>query len=176
MTCDCPLNGRRVDGEGSLDPRIVLIGEAPGRAEEEQGRPFIGPSGQLLRKTLESLGVDLEECYITNTVKCRPPENRNPTPVEVQACREQLDAELEATGTPEWYVFVGKVAAESMLGSRTIVMKRDTTRPIWWRKTKAIIVYHPAAVLRNPTLRPAFEAGLTFLKPPPLGSVQARLF
>lgn len=175
MTCDCPLSGRRVNGEGPLDPRIVLIGEAPGRIEDEQGRPFVGPSGQLLRKTLEDMGIDITECYITNTVKCRPPDNRTPTAVEKAACRPELDAELEATGKPKWYVFVGKTAAEAMLGPG-IVMKRNANKPMWFRGTKAVIIYHPAAVLRDSTLRSAFEKGLKYLKPPPATLKQTRLF
>lgn len=176
MSCNCPLNGRRVSGEGPLDPRIVLIGEAPGAEEERLGRPFIGRSGQLLRTTLAKYNIDVEtECYITNVVKCRPPDNRNPTKEEIAACREQLEGELDATGQPEWYVFVGAVAAEALLGCHVSMLAR-VNRTMLWRNTRTTIIYHPAYVLRNPQAMAKFEGGIRLLMKPPTESTQQRLF
>jgi len=176
MPCNCPLSGRRVDGEGPLDPRIILIGEAPGAEEELQGRPFIGRSGQLLRNTLAKYNINVEtEVYITNVVKCRPPGNRNPTKEEIAACRPELEAELEATGFPEWYVFVGKVAAEALLGCQVSMMAR-VNRTMIWRGTRATIIYHPAYVLRNPQAMTKFEGGIRMLVKPSTASTQQRLF
>lgn len=176
MPCNCPLSGQRVNGEGPLDPRIVLIGEAPGAEEERLGRPFIGRSGQLLRNTLAKYNIDVaEECYITNVVKCRPPDNRTPTKEELAACRPQLEAELGATGTPEWYVFVGATAATAMLGTHVSMIAR-VNRTMLWRNTRTIIIYHPAYVLRNPAAMSKFEGGIRLLAKPPTESTQQRLF
>ncbi len=176
MKCEeCGLSGcPRVEGYGPSYTKIVMIGEAPGRVEVEQGRPFVGPSGQLLREALEEVGIDPESIYWTNTCLCRPPANRTPTKEETTACFERLMTELARRRRPEVYVFVGKTAAETCLGGR-IVMKRDANVFHRWRDSKALIIYHPAAVLRNSTLRSRLMAGLRMLVPAKK-TEQTRLF
>ncbi|HEW89812.1 MAG TPA: uracil-DNA glycosylase, partial [Candidatus Bathyarchaeota archaeon] len=97
----CPLHATRknpVPGEGSLDAELMLIGEAPGRWEDEKGRPFVGAAGKLLNKLLGVAGFRREEVYIANVLKCRPPGNRDPRPEEVSACTPFLDRQIEIIG------------------------------------------------------------------------------
>ena len=94
----CSLSGKRtraVPGEGSLTADVVFIGEGPGYYEDQEGRPFVGPAGKLLDELLESVGMNRQDVYITNMVKCRPPNNRDPLPGEIKACKPYLDRQLE---------------------------------------------------------------------------------
>jgi DNA polymerase len=95
----CPLAARRqrlVFGAGPATARVMLIGEAPGEREDQQGEPFVGPAGQLLGRMLAAIGLTREEVYITNLVKCRPPNNRDPRPEEAAACRPFLEGQIAA--------------------------------------------------------------------------------
>ncbi len=94
----CPLaRGRNhtVPGEGPADAKVMFIGEAPGFHEDRQGRPFVGAAGQFLEQLLQSIGMSREQVYICNVVKCRPPNNRDPLPQEIEACRLYLDRQIE---------------------------------------------------------------------------------
>jgi DNA polymerase len=161
-----PLDGSgpAIEGEGPANARIVFIGEAPGKVEVEQGRPFVGPSGELLRDTLDELGIDIREVYITNVVKCRPPNNRTPSDEEVAACMPHLEKELDRL-QPEWFVLVGRTAAQACL-KMPLSMEGKANTVVMWRGRRTLISYHPAAVLRDGKLMNRFEAGLRLLIKP----------
>jgi DNA polymerase len=138
-----------VFGEGDPDATILLLGEGPGRTEDELGRPFVGTAGQLLDKILLAVGFSREEVYITNTVLCRPPGNRSPLPEEVAACRVWLDERL-AVMDPRIIVCLGASAAQALIGS-DLRITRDRGR--WYRRGGARVMptFHPAALLRDPS-------------------------
>lgn len=164
----CGLAGTRnraVPGTGSARSGIVFVGEAPGAEEDRQGEPFVGRAGELLTRIIQAMddahlipGVPLsrETVYICNVLKCRPPENRNPLPHEVEACSPFLVRQLEAL-RPRMVCCLGKFAAELLLGVKgTIAGLRGRTYR--YRGSKMIVTYHPAACLRNPNLkRPVWE-------------------
>jgi uracil-DNA glycosylase len=164
----CGLSGTRtraVPGTGSAQSGIVFVGEAPGAEEDRQGKPFVGRAGELLTKMIQAMedkrllaGVPLsrDTVYICNVLKCRPPENRNPLPHEVEACSPYLMRQLEAL-KPRVICCLGKFAAELLLGVKgTIAGMRGRTYR--WRGSKLIVTYHPAACLRNPNLKgPVWE-------------------
>src|SRR5574344_2818503 len=115
----CTLSNSRTNvvfSDGTPNEKIMLIGEAPGYWEDMKGKPFVGKAGQLLDRILASIELDRNKIYICNTIKCRPPENRNPLPEEKQACREYLDAQIEAI-KPKIILLCGKVAVQSMLNT-----------------------------------------------------------
>lgn len=145
-----------VFGEGDPKADLMLVGEGPGQVEDEQGRPFVGPAGQLLDRILEAASISRSEVYITNIVKCRPPNNRLPNPDEVAACRGWLEAQIRLI-KPRIIVCLG------LLATRTIVDAKATMAAVhgkWFTRDGVWImaVYHPAALLRDPRLkRPAWE-------------------
>src|SRR5437763_13572866 len=95
--CDlCKSRTRAVPGEGDPHAKVLFIGEGPGFHEDKQGRPFVGPSGQLLQELLKSINLEREDVFITNVVKCRPPDNRDPLPAEIGACNDYLDRQIAA--------------------------------------------------------------------------------
>ncbi|MDR0571640.1 MAG: uracil-DNA glycosylase [Rickettsiales bacterium] len=150
----CELGKTRTNvvfGDGIPNNKIVLIGEAPGHDEDIQGRPFVGRSGQLLDKILESVGFSRKNnIYILNTVKCRPPENRNPLPIEREACRKFLEEQLNIM-QPKIIILCGAVAVSSMLDTRDGITK---IRGKWFNGrggTKIIPIFHPSYLLRNPS-------------------------
>lgn len=136
---------------GTPNHNIVLIGEAPGASEDEQGLPFVGRSGQLLDKILESIEIFRDKnIYICNTIKCRPPQNRNPLPEEKAACRKYLDTQLDIL-KPKVILLCGKVAVDSMLGLSDGISK---LRGKWFdgpNGAKMMPIFHPAYLLRNPS-------------------------
>jgi DNA polymerase len=137
-----------VFGTGNPRADLVVIGEGPGADEDAQGKPFVGRAGQLLTRMLESVGLSRDEVYITNTVKCRPPGNRNPEPDELAACAPVLAAQL-ATIQPKVVLALGSVATQALLGTREPIGKlRGRVHPYG----AAILVptFHPAFLLRNP--------------------------
>ncbi len=155
----CPLaEGRRTVVFGSGDPcaRLMLVGEAPGAQEDAKGLPFVGAAGQLLDKILAAIGLGRDEVYVANVVKCRPPENRDPTPEEVAACRPYLERQIELVG-PELLVALGRVAAQTLLGNAAPIAQLRGR----WHELAGIplrVTYHPAALLRAPELkRPTWE-------------------
>ncbi len=156
----CPLASTRknaVPGEGSRSPLVVVVGEGPGAEEDESGRPFVGPAGQLLDKMLAAIGLDRRtNCFITNVVKCRPPRNRDPEALERKACLGYLRAQIEAL-KPRAILCLGRVAVQTLLDTEEgIGSLRGRFRDFEGRPL--IATYHPSALLRDESLkRPAWE-------------------
>jgi len=156
--CKCELKKtakQAVFGDGSADTEIVFIGEAPGKKEDEQGKPFIGAAGKFLSEMLAEIKLAREDIYITNIVKYRPPENRDPKPSEKSACREWLADELKLI-SPKLIVFLGRHAMNDFFPTEQIskvhgklLIKKFTGIP-----TKYFYaLYHPAAALYNGGMR-----------------------
>ena len=144
-------------GEGSPEAKILIIGEAPGRDEDIQGRPFVGKSGQLLDKILAACGFTREvHVFISNIVKCRPPNNRVPTTNEAALCMPWLQQQIDLLN-PEIMILLGATALKYMAGpEHRITRERGQWMLVQGRL--AMPVYHPAALLRDPTLkRPTWE-------------------
>ncbi len=153
----CVLSRERtqaVPGEGSQSADIVFIGEGPGFYEDRDGRPFVGPAGMLLDELLASIGLNRPDVYITNMVKCRPPNNRDPLPGEIQACKPYLDKQLEMIG-PKVIVTLGRYSFSSFFPGQTISKARG--KPRRWNGLLVYPMYHPAAALHNPALRSVIE-------------------
>lgn len=155
----CSLrHGRQhvVFGEGSLEARVVCVGEAPGAVEDETGRPFVGPAGKLLDRLLLSVGFARDEVYICNVLKCRPPGNRDPRPEEIEACSPYLRRQLDLI-RPRVVVAFGTFAARTLLQVRES-LGRLRGRTHIYRGFPVVVTYHPAALLRNPAwTRPTWE-------------------
>lgn len=161
----CDLSQSRTNvvvGSGPVDARLLFLGEAPGRNEDKQGKPFVGAAGRVLNQLLESAGINRETVYITNVVKCRPPENRVPEKHEVEACSVYLRKQLEVI-SPDFVVLLGKTAAESFL-SRKVSMGEEHGKPFDKNGQTIMITYHPAAIIYNRKLREAIEADFKTLK------------
>ena len=147
----CKLHKGRhniVFGVGNPRARLMFVGEAPGEDEDLQGFPFVGKAGQLLTKMIEAMGLKREDVYIANTVKCRPPNNRNPEPDELESCEPFLKGQLAAV-RPEVIVTLGKFAAQSLLRDATPITRLRGQ----WRQYEGIPVmptFHPAYLLRSP--------------------------
>ena len=153
----CPLSQDRnhaVPGEGSLSADIMFIGEAPGFYEDRDGRPFVGPSGQLLEEMLGKIGLSRRDVYITNMIKCRPPNNRDPLPGELESCQSYLDQQIEMI-SPKVIVTLGRFSFSKFFPGEAISRARG--KPRKWRHLMVYPMYHPAAALHNPGLRPAIE-------------------
>jgi DNA polymerase len=150
----CPLvRGRRniVFGVGAPRARLVLVGEGPGREEDERGEPFVGEAGRLLDRMLFAIGLERSEVYICNVIKCRPPGNRDPEPGEIAACRPFLERQLAAIA-PEMILALGRVAGQSLLADNTPISRLRGQ----WRDYQGIPLlptYHPAYLLRNPVAK-----------------------
>jgi len=150
----CPLHKNRTNmvlGEGSPDARLVFVGEAPGQKEDELGRPFVGRSGNLLTKIIEAMGLKREEVYICNVIKCRPPENRDPKPEEIEQCEPFLIKQLDII-QPEVICTLGRFAAQTLLKTKTPISKLRGNFELY-NNIKLMPTFHPAAVLRNPNLK-----------------------
>lgn len=144
------LRLKAVPGEGPENASIMFIGEAPGWHENQQGRPFVGPAGQFLDELLASINLKRQDVYITNVIKCRPPENRDPLPDEIAACADYLDRQI-ALIKPKVVVTLGRYSMARFFGQESI--SRIHGQP---RKVDDVIVfpmYHPAAALHQPRLR-----------------------
>lgn len=139
---------RVVFGTGSPDADLVFVGEAPGRDEDRQGEPFVGAAGQLLTRIIQAIGLTREQVYILNVVKCRPPNNRNPKPDEVAACRPILEAQL-ACLKPRVICALGTFAAQTLLQTDEIISRlRGHFHNMG--DIPVMPTYHPAYLLRNP--------------------------
>jgi DNA polymerase len=136
-----------VPGEGNLGAELMFVGEAPGRDEDIQGRPFVGRAGQLLTKIIQAMQFKREEVYITNIVKCRPPENRNPHKQEIEMCQEYLREQLEMI-KPEVIVTLGKVAADSFIQSK-LGMTALRGSFYEFNNIKVMPTFHPSYIIRN---------------------------
>src|SRR3989442_7388981 len=156
----CRLNegrARAVPGEGPAGAKLFLVGEAPGRHEDEQGRPFVGAAGKVLDAALERAGLG-RDVFITNVVKCRPPENRKPRADEIAACRPYLVAQVRAV-RPSVLVALGDTAVSGLLGASVdLAGARRTVRR--FEQNPVLATYHPAAPLYNRRLTKEVEADL----------------
>jgi len=145
---------RVVPGEGAEDADIMFIGEAPGWHEDQQGRPFVGPAGHYLDQLLASIGLTRRQVFIANVIKCRPPGNRDPLPEEIEACKPYLDRQIELI-QPKLVVTLGRFSM-----ARAFPKARISHIHGQPRKVGGVIyypMYHPAAALHQPSLRPTVE-------------------
>ncbi len=154
---DCPLSRTRtnaVPGDGPATADIMMIGEGPGFHEDRQGLPFVGPAGKFLNELITSAELKREEVFITNVVKCRPPNNRDPMPGEIQACRKHLDEQI-AIINPKVIVTLGRFSMARFIPGQTIGRVRAKARQVEGRTIYPM--YHPAAALHNGSLRSVIE-------------------
>ena len=144
----CSGRTHLVFGVGNPHAKLVFVGEGPGAEEDAQGIPFVGKAGQLLTKMIEAMGFSRDEVYICNVIKCRPPNNRNPEPDEIESCEPFLKAQLGAI-SPQVIVALGKFAAQTLLREQTAITRLRGN----WRQYCGIPLmptFHPAYLLRNP--------------------------
>jgi DNA polymerase len=162
----CPAlvesRSRIVDGTGPADADLLFVGEAPGANEDEQGEPFVGRSGDVLDDGLREAGLARADVRITNCVRCRPPENRDPTGDELANCRGYIESELAAVD-PELVVTLGKVPAEHLL-ERSVAVTSEAgdieTLATEYGRFPVLLSVHPAATLYDPGQREALAAAL----------------
>jgi uracil-DNA glycosylase family 4 len=148
----CTLGRRQiVFGVGNPNADLMFVGEAPGRDEDIQGIPFVGRAGQKLTQIIEAIGLKRDDVYIANVIKCRPPENRNPEPDEVEQCEPFLFRQID-TIKPKVIVALGTFAAKSLLKS-TNSISRLRGHVYDYRGAKLVPTFHPAFLLRNPSCR-----------------------
>jgi len=150
----CKLAGTRtqvVYGSGNPNAELMFIGEAPGRDEDLQGKPFVGRAGQLLTDIIKAMKLSRDDVYIANVIKCRPPENRNPEPDELDACRPFIRRQIEFI-RPKVIVTLGKVALQSLTGKAYAI---SAARGQWseYEGIKVMPTYHPAYLLRTPSAK-----------------------
>lgn len=155
----CRLSNERnniVFGSGNPNADLMFVGEAPGRDEDIQGLPFVGRAGRLLTSIIEAMGLKREDVYIGNVAKCRPPENRNPSPDEIEACEPFLFKQIEII-KPKVIVCLGTFAAQLLLKTDEKISALRG-KLFDYRGTKLIPTYHPAFLLRSPSMkRPVWE-------------------
>ena len=169
-----------VFGVGSSEADLMFVGEAPGYYEDVQGEPFVGPAGKLLDKMIERIGLSRKQVYIANVIKCRPPNNRDPLPQEVEACFPYLQKQIEII-KPKVICALGNHAARSLL-RRNISISKERGKKIEADGFYLFLTYHPAAILRNANLLPVLERDFDSLKeilsepPPPPEPSQMSLF
>jgi len=166
--CDNRLN--TVPGEGDPESPVVFVGEAPGREEDEQGRPFVGSAGKLLDRLLEEAGLGREKVYIANILKCRPPGNRRPKSEEMRACAQHLEAQLQVISpvivAPMGNSAVGHMMKKYGLKRGRIGRVHGEVLPVEasWGRVCLFPLYHPAAVLYNRRLQQELKKDLESLK------------
>src|ERR1051326_1076021 len=162
----CPLGHTRtkfVFGTGNANAGVMFIGEAPGADEDAQGEPFVGRAGQLLNKIIESVSMKREDVYICNIIKCRPPENRAPLPMESETCTPYLMKQIELV-KPKFIICLGRTAAQWLLQT-TDNLGKMRGKLHDYHGIKLLVTYHPAALLRNPDWkRPTWEDMKMFKK------------
>ena len=160
-----------VPGEGSLDASILFVGEAPGYWEDVKGRPFVGAAGKVLDTLLAEINLSRIRVYITNVVKCRPPENRDPSPVEVETCTPYLNRQIKVI-QPEIIVTLGRHATSYVLSEAGLKEAAGITKlrgkvysvKLFGLPVSVLPTFHPAAVLHNPKYKDALERDFHFLK------------
>ncbi len=150
VRCKLHTLGRKqiVFGAGSMSAEIMFVGEAPGADEDEQGIPFVGRAGQLLTRMIGAMGLQRDDVYIANVLKCRPPGNRNPEPDEIQTCQPFLFRQL-ASIRPRVVIALGAFAARTLLATEEPI-SRLRGRVFEYRGSKLIPTYHPSFLLRSP--------------------------
>jgi uracil-DNA glycosylase len=154
--CDlCKGRTKAVPGEGNPHARVMFIGEGPGFHEDKQGRPFVGPAGQFLDELLSSINLKRSDVFITNVVKCRPPNNRDPLPEEINACNDYLDRQIAAI-KPQVIVTLGRYSMAKFFGNEKISAIHGRAR----KKDGYICIamYHPAAGLHQASLKETIRA------------------
>lgn len=157
----CKTRTNAVPGKGSPNAQIMFIGEAPGRTEDLRGEPFVGAAGRKLDVLLENNGILRESVYITNVVKCRPPNNRIPTSDEQQACSEYLKAEIELIN-PKIICVLGNTACNSILGQGDIT--KNHGQIVEKNGRTYFLTFHPAATIYNQQLYSLMEQDIRLLK------------
>ena len=150
----CKSRTKAVPGEGNPHAKVMFIGEGPGFHEDKQGRPFVGPSGQLLQELLKSINLKREDVFITNVVKCRPPDNRDPLPAEIDACNDYLDRQIAAI-QPKVIVTLGRHSMAKFFSGEKISAIHGRAR----KKDGYICIpmFHPAAALRTESYKIALR-------------------
>jgi uracil-DNA glycosylase len=155
----CPLHVGRtlaVPGEGNPETEVVFVGEGPGFNEDQQGRPFVGAAGTLLNELIRAIAWRRDEVFITNVVKCRPPGNRDPEPAEIAACAPYLRRQLEVLD-PALVITLGRHSLQTFMPGARIGQAHGTTHPVdpasGARDATVVAMYHPAAALRQHSLR-----------------------
>jgi len=143
----CKTRSQTVFGSGNKNADWMIVGEAPGQSEDQQGLPFVGKAGQLLTEMLRAIDLDREQVFITNVVKCRPPANRDPKPIEIETCKPYLLRQL-ALIKPKIILALGRVAAQALLNTDEPIGKlRGKIHAL--NDTPVVVVYHPAYLLRS---------------------------
>jgi DNA polymerase len=148
----CKLSKGRTNivfGEGNPDTRVMFIGEAPGREEDLQARPFVGDAGMLLTRLIEKMGFKREDVYITNIVKCRPPMNRNPYDDEIERCRSFVEKQIGIIN-PEVIMCLGRISAQTLIGYKGVKMTAIRGNFFDYKGIPLMPTFHPAYLLRNP--------------------------
>ena len=166
MACTkCELHKSRriaVPGEGPEDAKIMFVGEGPGQNEDEQGRPFVGAAGKFLTELLESIGLKRSDVFITNIVKCRPPNNRAPRKGEIDACNPYLESQIDLLN-PRIVCPLGTPAINTILGDEYSATKTHG-KPIKRKDRTILPLYHPAAALYDNSLRDVLLQDFKILK------------
>lgn len=153
----CTLSSKRtnaVPGDGDRKASVMFIGEGPGYYEDQQGIPFVGRAGQLLNEMLESINLQRQDVYITNMLKCRPPNNRDPLPAEITACGPYLERQISMI-SPKVIVTLGRYSTANFFPAEPISKLRGNPMP--WKGITILPMYHPAAALRNGNLKDALH-------------------
>jgi DNA polymerase len=151
-----------VPGEGPARAPILLIGEGPGFYEDRQGRPFVGKSGSLLEDLLTSIGLSRHDVFIANVVKCRPPDNRDPLPDEIEACRPYLEQQIELI-SPKLVITLGRISMARYFPGQSITRIHGQIKRVG--EVDYVPMFHPAAALRNPQWMAAIQADFAQLAP-----------
>ncbi len=163
----CGLHSTRtqtVFGVGNRNAKLMFIGEAPGFHEDEQGEPFVGRAGQLLTAMIKTMGFQREDVYIANILKCRPPNNRDPLPEEVNLCTRYLTQQIKLI-KPQLLAAVGRISAHYLLQTKnSLESLRGKTHQYGEDKTPLIVTYHPAYLLRNPADKKKAFVDLQFIQ------------
>ncbi len=153
---------RAVPGEGPENAPVMLIGEGPGFHEDRQGRPFVGKSGELLDALLASIGLGRSDVFVANVVKCRPPDNRDPLPDEIEACRPYLERQIELV-QPRLVITLGRISMARYLPGQSITRIHGQIKQVG--DVGYVPMFHPAAALRNPQWMAAIRQDFAQLAP-----------
>jgi DNA polymerase len=160
---ECPLNQTRttvVFGSGNADAELMFVGEAPGANEDRMGIPFVGQAGKLLDKLLAEIGMERGDVFVANVLKCRPPDNRDPHPREIEACRHYLDSQIELI-EPTMICTLGNFSTKLLRGDPTGISRlhgQEEVRLIGPRAVRLYPLYHPAAALYTPSMLETLRA------------------